>query len=287
MQGVQREEATEGQFGPDGLRLELPGPLLERARVILGPLFERSSASEPADSLAVEPLPAGAPTVRVEANEPGWRIRHGASRQYAEDEEALLLRLQEIGVEIAARRRQWLLIRASLVSRGSQSVMIVDDPGNASPLLAVAITTLGFQPASIGLAAFDPRRLVPLPLPLAFSLAPDEQAMLASLSLGVDERLIRLSPVLFRPRRPALAPEPTHVLFPEPAAGARCLVRPISAAAARARLRDALLFAPDDPPPFAALAALLRPARAVHLALADLSQALELLARLLPQWRLE
>ena len=73
---------------------------------------------------------------------------------------------------------------------------------------------------------------------------------------------------------------------PDPT-GPRALVRPISATTARARLCDALLVAPDDPPPFAALAGLLRPARGVHLAIGDLLQSLEQLARLLPRWSVE
>lgn len=286
MQAAKREGAADIQIGP-GLRLELPEPLVERARVVLGPLFELPCHLGSPGLPSLEALSGGSPTMRVEQSADGWWIARDRCRHRAASEDELLLRLQEIGIEIAARRRQWLLFRGSVVSRGSQSVLIVGDEGDAPVLLAVALAALEFRPASVALAAFDGRRLTPLPLPLAFRLGPGEQAALAALPFSLDELMIRLSPDLFRPACVTPAPEPTHVLFPEASAGPFAFVRPISATTARARLCGALLVAPDDPPPFAAVAGLLRPARGVRVFLGDLPHTLEQLARLLPQWRLE
>jgi hypothetical protein len=80
------------------------------------------------------------------------------------------------------------------------------------------------------------------------------------------------------------ARELTHVLFPEARDGRLSLVRPISLTTARARLCQALVVAPEDPPPFAAVAEVLRHARGVHVTVGEPPQAIEQLARLLPRW---
>jgi hypothetical protein len=186
-----------------------------------------------------------------------------------------------------ARQRNWLLFQGSVVTRGAQSLLIVGDRGSAHLLVAVALTALEFRIVSVGWAAFDARRMAPRPLPLAFHLEREEQAAVEALPHCLPEPLVCLAPGMFRPESVVRAPEPTHVLFPEASSHHAGHVRPISTATARARLCGALIVAPDDPSPFAAVAGLLRPARGIHLALGELPQTLEQLARLLPRWSVE
>jgi hypothetical protein len=287
MQAAQREDVATIWIGPE-MRLELPKSILARSQAVLGPLFDGLFAPE-APSLSISEAPAGnAPLARVERGPDGWRLEHGRFWESVASDEELLLRLQEIGLEALARRRHWLLFRGSVVTRGSQSVLIVGDQGEAHVLLAVALMALEFRPVSIERAAFDvrpPRGCPePLPLPLAFGLSPEDQASLEALPHPPDEHLVSLSPTLFRACRVTAAPEPTHILFLDAPQDSRSLLRPIAATTARSRLCGAVTVAPDDPPPFAAVAALLRPARGIHLPIGDLSQTLEQLARLLPRW---
>jgi hypothetical protein len=214
----------------------------------------------------------------------GWRVERGRCPVRAASEDELLLRLQDLALEVMARKRNWLLFQGSVVTRGSQSLLIVGDRGSAHILLAVALTALEFHIASVGWAAFDTRLMAPRPLPLAFHLEPAEQEAVEALPHCLSESLVCLAPGMFRPERVVRAPEPTHVLFPEASSHHVAHVRPISTATARARLCGALIVAPEDPSPFAAAAGLLRPARGIHLALGDLAHTLEQLARLLPQW---
>jgi hypothetical protein len=225
--------------------------------------------------------------VRVVTEPQGWLVERGRCPERAATEDELLLRLQDMALEAMARYRNWLLFQGSVVTRGSQSLLIAGDRGSAHILLAVALTAHQFRLVSVGLAAFDARRLAPRPLPLAFRLEPGEQEALEALPHFLPESLVCLSPGMFRPESVALAPEPTHVIFPEVSPNHRAHVRPISAPTARARLCGALLVAPDDPPPFAAVAGVLRPARGIHLALGDLPLTVEQLARLLPRWSVE
>jgi hypothetical protein len=273
-------------IGP-GIWLELPESLLESTRTALGPLLEWLFPSGLPQLPALEDIHGDRSTARVAVDTSGWWLEHGRFRERAPSLEVLLLRLQEITVEATARRRQWLLLRASAVTRGSQCVLIVGDQGDAHVLLAVALAALEFRPVSVGLAAFDARRLTPLPLPLGFTLGPPDHAALQALPSHLAANLLPHSPVLFPTCRATGAPEPTHLLFPDPAASPRSLVRPIAAPAARARLCGALTVAPDEPPPFAAVAALLRHARGFYLSLGDLTHALEQLARLLPHWQVD
>jgi hypothetical protein len=103
----------------------------------------------------------------------------------------------------------------------------------------------------------------------------------------LEETLARLAPDLFRPRAVTAARELTHVLFPEARQGRLSMVRPISSTTARARLCQALVVTPDDPPPFMAVAEVLRHARGVHVTVGEPPQAIEQLGRLLPRWCVE
>jgi hypothetical protein len=190
-------------------------------------------------------------------------------------------------LESAVKARNQILFRGSVVARGSQSVLIVGDLGSFDAVLAVALTALEFQLVSVGRAAFDARRPAPLPLPLLFRLDAEDRGLLQSLPCCPEEPLEPLSLDLFRPRVVASARELTHVLFPEARHGRLSLVRPISATTARSRLCSALAVAPDDPPPFVAVAEVMGHARGVHLTLGELPQAVEQLARLLPRWCVE
>lgn len=287
---MQAAERAGGMRLESGMRVELPVPLRELARVVLEPLSELLASVAP-QALPISPLLAGdASPARVELGAEGWWLQYGHRRERAGDAEEMLLRLQELEVEAAACRGQWLLFRSSVVTRGSQTLMIVSAHDRAHIRLAVALAALEFRPVSMGLAAFGSRAgrgcVAPLPLRLAFGLTAEEQELLESLSARSLRHLERLTPTLFRPAHALAAPEPTHILFPDPAPSTSVIVRPLSAPAARARLCGALTAAPDAPSPFEAVAALLRPARGIHLASADLSSSLEQLGRLLPQWSL-
>jgi hypothetical protein len=286
MQAPEREDAAELCLGP-GVRLLLPEALRKWASVVLGPLIDRSTSLWAPDLPALGAVADHPALVRVWTEPLGWRVERDGCSERAASEDELLLRLQDVALESIARYRNWLLFQGSVVTRGSQSLLIVGDRGSAHRLLAVALTALEFRWVSVGLAALDARRLVPCSLPLAFRLGPAEREALGSLPGCSPQALVRVSPDMFRPESVATAPEPTHVLFPEACPDSRALVRPISATTARARLCDALLVAPHDPSPFAAIAGLLRPARGVHLAMGDLPQSLEQLARLLPRWSVE
>jgi hypothetical protein len=259
------------------VRVEFPPSLCSQARTILSRLETREEPNgDAARSL-----------VRVRQDRDGWVIEADGCRARATSEDETLLSLQEAMIEAAARHGDRLLFRGSVVARGSQSLLVVGDIGTAHALLAVALTALGFGLVSVGTAAFDGRRLTPLPMPLAFRLGSQEQDALRELPPVVKEHLEQVAPELFAPRLPVGAPEPTHVIFPESHGGRLSIVRPISAVGARSRLCHALIAAPGDQSPFAAIAGILRHTRGIHLSMGALPRALEQLSRLLPQWRVE
>ena len=266
-------------------RLELPEPLRGRAQEMLGHLIDPSVSLGIPSPATRETHPEETDVVRVFAGTDGWCIKETRIPEQPLTEDDMLLRVQELLVESAARRSNQILIRGSVVARGSQSVLIVGDVHSTQAALAVALTSLEFRYVSIGMAAFDACQ--PAPRPLFFRLDARERETLQSLPHAFEQNLERLSPDLFRPRAVTPAREPTHILFPEARPGRLTVVRPISAAMARSRLCSALAVAPDDPPPFVAVAEVLRHARGVHLTLGDLLGAVDQLARLLPRWCVE
>jgi hypothetical protein len=287
MQPSTREETAFQMFGAH-VRVELPAPLVAPARAALAFLNPSPpmKATPPAESPA-DPSQRARTGVRVSASGSGWVIESGRRRQIAATEDEAVVHLQELLLEaIAARSGGQLLFRGSIVTRGSQSVLIVGDLGATHTALAIALTALDFKIVSIGAAVFDARSLTPLPLPLAFRLESANRRALQAAGIAHTEILQVVTGELYRPRTVASAPEPTHALFPEAHAGGLSLVRPISAAAARTRLCSALIAVPESQSPFAAVAQVIRHTRGVHLSLGDLPRALEQLSRLLPRWRL-
>jgi hypothetical protein len=279
MQAPTRDSISEVQSG-QAIRVAIPASLWERAQQALGPLLERLS---PLGQLEAESFGHPAP-VRVHGEADGRQIETPQRVERDLTDEAVLLRLQELLLESAMSRGNQILFRGSVVSRGSQSVLIVGGEDTWHAVLAVAMTALDFQYVSVGLAAFDACRLAPIPLPLLVRLDAADRAALRLVPGQREETLERLSPDLFRPRSVFPAPELSHVLFPEAQHGRLSLVRPIASAAARARLCQALAAAPDGPPPFATIAAVLRHARGVHVTVGEPPRAIEQLARLLPRW---
>jgi hypothetical protein len=270
----EREEAVYRVIGTD-VRVTVPESLREWIHPALKGLTR----------LPADPVDLEAPSVRISAKLDGWSVEADDFRVRAETEEEVLQRLQEAMLEVAAARRgDRVLFRGSVVTRGAQSLLIVGDLGSAHTLLALALTTLGFHLVSVGTAAFDTRRLLPVPLPLSFRMEPSDREALPTLTACMDEQLVRLSPTLLRPRAVTVGSELTHVIFPGTHAGRLSLLRPISATAARSRLCSALVAAPSDSSPFTAVAELLRHTRGVHLSIGELPSALEQLARLLPRW---
>jgi hypothetical protein len=259
------------------VRVELPPPLSSRARAVLGRLEATIETNCDPDRAVV----------RVWEERDGWTIETERRRARTDSEDDTILCLQEAIIEAAARDGDRLLLHGSVVARGSQCLLIVGDLGIAHALLAVGLTALGFGLVSVGMAAFDSRRLTPLPMPLVFQLSPSEQESLRELPPVVDEHLERLAPELFVPRLATAAPEPTHVIFLEVHGGRLSIVRPVSAVAARSRLCHALISVPADQSPFASIAGVLRHSRGIHLTMGAVPRALEQLSRLLPRWRLE
>jgi hypothetical protein len=251
--------------------------LSRHARTVLSSLQKDPDAQEG----AIESL------VRVWQDRHCWLVEVEGRRARAMTAEEALLSLQEVLIDAAICQGDRLWLRGSIVARGSQCLLIVGDMGSAHALLSVALTALGFGLVSVGKAAFDGRRLTPLALPLVFSLSAAEQEALRELAPVLDQQLERVAPGLFAPRIPTAAAEPTHVIFPEVHGGRLSMVRPISAGAARSRLCHALIAAPADQSPFAAVAGLLRHTRGIQMTLGAVPRALEQLSRLLPQWRLE
>jgi len=284
MQAPTRKSTPERLTQPR-IHLELPEPLRGRAQEMLGHLIELAVLIEIPGSASRDTHLADPDVVRVFAGTDGWYIVGSRVSEQPLTENDVLLRVQELLVESAARRRNQILFRGSVVVRGSQSVLIVGDVHSTHVALAVALTSLEFRYVSIGMAAFDACQ--PEPQPLFFRLDAQEREALQSLPHAFEQKLERLSPDLFRPCAVAAAREPTHILFPEARPGRLTVVRPISAAMAQSRLCSALAVAPDDPPRFVDVAEVLRHARGVHLTLGDLSGAVSQLARLLPRWCVE
>lgn len=284
MQAPTRGSIRDERIRPK-LRLELPDAFPAHAQSALGELFDLTS---PGDTACGPEEPFSQPeSVRVLAGSRGWCIEGaGVAEQGLTDDEALL-RLQELLLESAARGENRIVFRGSVVTRGSQSVLIVGDLGSCHAILAVAMTALDFQIVSVGAAAFDARRPAPIPLPLLFRLDAADRDALRLVPGRLEEPIERLTPDLFRPRSVTPARELTHVLFPEAGHSRLSLVRPISSTTARSRLCHALMVAPDDPPPFAAVAEVLRHARGVQVTVGEPPHAIEQLARLLPRWCVE
>jgi hypothetical protein len=214
-----------------------------------------------------------------------WVVATAGRREYRPDEESALLCAQEL-LFAEAMKEEYLLLRGSIVARGSQCLLIVGDGNNADALLATATISLEFRPVSMGMAVLEARTLVPRPLPFSFRLNVTDQSALAAMGVTPEDRLERISPTLFRPRASNPAGEPTHALFLESGAGSRTLIRPIAASAARTRLCHALIASPEHLSPFAAIASVMRHSRGIHLTLGDLPGALEQLSRLLPRWEI-
>jgi len=285
MQAPTRGSTRDGRIRPQ-LRLELPEAFAALAREALGNLFDLLPSPEEPDTLSDRPS-GERETVRVSAGDGGWRIEGAGVSAEDLGDDAAVLRLQELLLESAAGWANLILFRGSVVARGSQSVLIVGDLGSCHAILAIAMTALDFQLVSVGAAAFDARRPAPIPLPLVFRLGAPDRDALRLVPGRLDEPIDRLTPDLFRPRSVTTAPELTHVLFPEAGHSRLSLVRPISSNTARARLCHSLIVAPDDPPPFVAVAEVLRYARGVHVTVGEPPHAIEQLARLLPRWCVE
>jgi hypothetical protein len=269
--------------------VEVPDSLAGHVRTALSRLTALVGAAATAAGLSGVPADAGGSiALRVAAAAEGWAVESPSRHTSATTEEEAILRLQEMLIESAtARTGVHLLFRGSIVARGSQSLLIVGDHGSTHALVGLALTSLGFRLVSVGTAAFEARTLVPLPLPIAFALETEHQRALAVAGLSLPTHLERLSDRVFCPQAVGAAPEPTHVLFPELHTGGLSWARPVAAAAARSRLYHAMLSAPADVSPFAAVASLLRHTRGIHLTMGDLSQALEQLGRLLPRWSMD
>lgn len=288
MQADIREEIACRLFGST-VSVEVPDSLAGRVRSALGRLSALPDVGSVAGDVHPDSNPASCrASIHLAPSPPGWRVEIAGRRSSATDEEAAVVHLQEMLLERAASRAgQYLLVRGSLVARGSQSVLIVGDRGSTHALAGVALIALGFRLVSVGVAAFECRSLLPLPLSLAFALKPEEQQALTTAGIELAEQLESLSGQLFCPRSVGKALEPTHVLFPETHVGSLSLVRPVAAAAARSRLSHAILAAPADVSPFAAVASLLRHTRGIQLTLGDVEQALGQLSRLLPRWSMD
>jgi hypothetical protein len=279
MQAPTRDLISEAR-AEGSLSITVPASLRERLEQAMAPLFERL----PSPGLLKSTALGHADAVKVTEGADGWRIETPRGVENARSDDAVLLRLQELVLEGAVASRNQILFRGSIVSRGSQSVLIVGDQDAWHVVLAVAMTALEFQFVSVGLAAFDACRLAPIPLPLLVRLDAADRAALRLVPGQREETLEQLGPDLFRPRSVIPASELSHVLFPEARHGRLSMVRPIASTAARARLCQALAAAPHDLSPFAAVAALLRHARGVHVTVGEPPQAIEQLARLLPRW---
>jgi hypothetical protein len=278
MQAAVREDAAFQMFGTH-VRVELPPQLVAPARAALGPL---SDPQEPPRGV----VECAGSAVRISPAASGWLIESGSRRWVAANAEEAVLQLQEQLLEAgAAQSGRQLLFRGSVVTRGSQCLLIVGDRGDTHSVLAMALTSLDFEIVSIGAAAFDIRSLTPLPLALTFRLDSAARDVLQAAGISLEVSLRPVSGELYRARSVVPAPEPTHALFPEALAGGLSVVRPISATAARARLCSALIAGPEGPSPFAAVAELIRHARGIHLTLGDLPRAVGQLSRLLPRWQ--
>src|SRR5207302_297601 len=124
MQAPTRGSIREGRIRPP-LRLELPDELQAHVDEALGQLFDLTPAlagpeSQPRVVRSCEPE-----ALRVAAGAEGWCIEGKDVDERALMEDAALLRLQGLLLESAVRRDHQILFRGSVVSRGSQSVLIV------------------------------------------------------------------------------------------------------------------------------------------------------------------
>jgi hypothetical protein len=298
MQASVREEIACRLFG-SLISVEVPDTLAGRVRSALerlhaGTSGDRGQQAGNALEPGLTPIASclvseqDAISIRLASSPAGWKVESAGRRSAAANEEEAVIRLQEMLLESAASRAgEYLLFRGSIVARGSQTLLIAGDRGSTHAAVAIALTVLGFRLVSVGTAAFEGRSLVPLPLPLAFSLGPQDQKALAAAGLDLSEHLEALSGGLFCPRSVEAGLEPTHVLFPEMHAGSLSVVRPVAAVAARSRLCQLLLAAPSDAAPFAAVASLVRHTRGIHLTLGDIAGALGQLGRLLPRWSMQ
>jgi hypothetical protein len=287
MQATTPPSIRDGHIRPL-LRLDLPDRHRERVEEALGHLCDLvvpdagATTAQPS-----EVLTSDEERLRLAVSAEGWHIEGKDVSERELTEEAALLRLQSLLLESAARRQHWALFRGSVVARGSQSVLIAGDSGSCHTLLAVGMTALEFQFVSVGLTAFCMRRPAPIPVPLLFRLDTADRAALQLLPGRWEEPFEAVSADLFRPRALTLARELTHVLFPEARPGRLSMVRPLSPTEARSRLSQALVLAPDEPPPSVALSEVLRQARGARVIVGDPPQAIEQLARLLPRWCVE